>query len=305
MTQVTPDSSAQLQSSSYVLAVEDRAFLLRDDMRSVQLALEYSKVEVLLRERNVRSTIIVFGSSRVPSPEQAHRAFAAARQDNDSRTLARLTRQVAWYEAARAFGRIASHYGGASAPQHCERDNVIATGGGPGIMEAANRGASEAGAPSIGFNILLPTQQKPNPYTTPELTFRFHYFAMRKMHLALRANALAIFPGGFGTLDELFEILTLSQSGKAPRIPIVLFDRAYWRQMIDFEALAAEGMIAEGELALFDYADSAQEAWQALVRRGLRTGNSSLTDGACCSNGYDPLEPDPAARSASSRRSCP
>jgi uncharacterized protein (TIGR00730 family) len=271
MTQVKPDSSAQLQSPSYVLAVEDHAFLLRDEMRSVQLALEYSKAELLLREWGIRSTIIVFGGSRVPSPEEADGALADARERNDPRTSARLLRQVAWYEAARAFGCLASRQGGASAPQQRWRDNVIATGGGPGIMEAANRGASEAGAPSIGFNIMLPTQQKPNPYTTPELTFRFHYFAMRKMHLAMRANALAIFPGGFGTMDELFEILTLSQTGKAPRTPIVLFDRAYWRQMINFEALAAEGMIAEGELALFDYADSAEEAWEALVKRGLRT----------------------------------
>jgi hypothetical protein len=270
MAHVKSDSSAQLQSPSYVLAVEDHAFLLRDEMRSVQLALEYSKAELLLRERGIRSTIIVFGGSRVPSPEDAECALVAARERNDLRMEARLTRQVAWYEAARAFGRIASRHGGASAPQHRWRDNVIATGGGPGIMEAANRGAGEAGAPSIGFNILLPAEQRPNPYTTPELTFRFHYFAMRKMHLAMRANALAIFPGGFGTMDELFEILTLSQTGKAPRIPIVLFDRAYWRDMINFEALAAEGMIADGELELFDYADSAEEAWETLVRRGLR-----------------------------------
>lgn len=275
MTQAKPDSSAQLQSSSYVLAVEDHAFLLRDEMRSVQLALEYSKAELLLQEWGIRSTIIVFGGSRVPSPEAAECALTAATERNDLQTAARLTRQVAWYEAARAFGRIASRQGGASEPQQRWRDNVIATGGGPGIMEAANRGASEAGAPSIGFNIMLPTEQVPNPYTTPELTFRFHYFAIRKMHLALRANALAIFPGGFGTLDELFEILTLSQTGKAPRIPIVLFDRTYWRQTIDFEALAAEGMIAEGELGLFDYADSAEEAWEALVKRGLRTKTSA------------------------------
>lgn len=269
--EVKPDSSAQLQSSSYVLAAEDRAFLSRDELRSVQLALEYSKAELLLREWGVRSTIIVFGGSRVPSAEEAKYALAVARDKGEVQTVARLTRQVAWYEAARAFGRIASHQGGASAPREGWRDNVIATGGGPGIMEAANRGASEAGAPTIGFNILLPTEQIPNPYTTPQLTFRFHYFAIRKMHLALRASALAIFPGGFGTLDELFEILTLSQTGKAPRIPIVLFDRAYWRRMINFEALASEGMIAPGELDLFDYADTAQEAWEVLLERGLRT----------------------------------
>jgi uncharacterized protein (TIGR00730 family) len=193
-----------------------------------------------------------------------------ARNGGDQELLARLSRQVGWYEAARAFGRIASQRGGALAPQHRWRDNVIATGGGPGLMEAANRGASEAEAPSIGFNITLPIEQKPNPYTTPELTFRFHYFAMRKMHLAMRANALAIFPGGFGTMDELFEILTLRQTQKSPPIPIVLYDKAYWQRVINFEALAAERMIDRNELELFDYAESAEELWQTLIRRGLR-----------------------------------
>jgi uncharacterized protein (TIGR00730 family) len=263
------DSSAQMQSATYRLPVEDTAFLLRDEMRAIRFAMEYSKADLLLRDWGIRSTIIVFGSSRVPSPEQAECRIEAARSDGDHDLLARLSRQVAWYEAARAFGRIASQRGGAFAPQQRWRDNVIATGGGPGLMEAANRGASEAGAPSIGFNITLSTEQKPNPYTTPELTFRFHYFAMRKMHLAMRANALAIFPGGFGTMDELFEILTLRQTQKAPPIPIVLFDQAYWQRVIDFEALAAEQMIDRNNLELFDYAESAEELWQTLVHRGL------------------------------------
>jgi uncharacterized protein (TIGR00730 family) len=263
------DSSAQMQSATYRLPVEDTAFLLRDEMRAIRFAMEYSKADLLLRDWGIRSTIIVFGSSRVPSPEQAECRIEAARSDGDHDLFARLSRQVAWYEAARAFGRIASQRGGAFAPQQRWRDNVIATGGGPGLMEAANRGASEAGAPSIGFNITLSTEQKPNPYTTPELTFRFHYFAMRKMHLAMRANALAIFPGGFGTMDELFEILTLRQTQKAPPIPIVLFDQAYWQRVIDFEALAAEQMIDRNNLELFDYAESAEELWQTLVHRGL------------------------------------
>jgi uncharacterized protein (TIGR00730 family) len=258
-----------MQSATYRLPVEDTAFLLRDEMRAIRFAMEYSKADLLLRDWGIRSTIIVFGSSRVPSPEQAECRIEAARSDGDHDLLARLSRQVAWYEAARAFGRIASQRGGAFAPQQRWRDNVIATGGGPGLMEAANRGASEAGAPSIGFNITLSTEQKPNPYTTPELTFRFHYFAMRKMHLAMRANALAIFPGGFGTMDELFEILTLRQTQKAPPIPIVLFDQAYWQRVIDFEALAAEQMIDRNNLELFDYAESAEELWQTLVHRGL------------------------------------
>ena len=264
------DSSAQMQSMSYRLPVEDTAFLLRDEMRALRFAMEYSKADLLLRDWGIRSTIIVFGSSRVPSPEQAESMMEAAKSRGDHDLLARLSKHVSWYEAARAFGRIASQRGGAFAPQHRWRDNVIATGGGPGVMEAANRGASEAGAPSIGFNITLPTEQKPNPYTTPELTFRFHYFAMRKMHLAMRANGLAIFPGGFGTMDELFEILTLRQTQKAPPIPIVLFDKAYWQRVIDFEALASEQMIDRTNLELFDYAESAEELWQTLMSRGLR-----------------------------------
>jgi len=267
---MTHDNSAQMQSRSYVLPVQDQDFLMCDEMRSLRFALEFSKADLLLREWGIRSTVIVFGGSRVPSPEKAESALQAAREKGDRAAVGRLTRHVAWYEAARAFGRIVSQQGGAARPQHRWRDNVIATGGGPGLMEAANRGASEAGAPSIGFNIGLPTEQEPNPYTTPELTFRFHYFAMRKMHLAMRAKALAIFPGGFGTMDELFEILTLRQTGKSPPIPVVLFDKAYWQRMINFEALADEGMTAHADLALFDYADSAEEAWTALVKRGLQ-----------------------------------
>jgi len=252
------------------LPVEDTTFLLRDEMRAMRFEMEYSKADLLLRDWGIRSTIIVFGSARIPSPERAECMIEAARNGSDHELLARLSRQVGWYEAARAFGRIASQRGGALAPQHRWRDNVIATGGGPGLMEAANRGASEAEAPSIGFNITLPIEQKPNPYTTPELTFRFHYFAMRKMHLAMRANALAIFPGGFGTMDELFEILTLRQTQKSRPIPIVLYDKAYWQRVINFEALAAEQMIDRNELELFDYAESAEELWQTLIRCGLR-----------------------------------
>ena len=147
---------------------------------------------------------------------------------------------------------------------------MIATGGGPGIMEAANRGAADAGAPSIGFNITLPDEQSPNPYITPELSFRFHYFAMRKMHLAMRANALAIFPGGFGTMDELFELLTLQQTRKAPPAPVVLFGEAYWRRIVDFDALAEEGMISPADLKLFEFAETAEQGWASLVRRGLQ-----------------------------------
>lgn len=264
------NDSPQKKSRSYLLPVEDMEFLLRDEMRDIRFALEYAKAELLLRDWGIRSTIIVFGSSRIPSPEQAEQEAAAARTEEERAAAARRAKQTAWYQAAREFARLASERGGAFSPQHRWRDNVIATGGGPGIMEAANRGAFEAGAPSIGFNISLPGEQAPNPYTTPELTFRFHYFAMRKMHLAMRANALVVFPGGFGTFDELFEILNLVQTRKAPPAPIVLFGESYWRRAVNFDALVEEGMIAAGDLRLFDYADTAEGIWQALVRRGLK-----------------------------------
>ena len=262
------DNGAQKRSSSYKLAIEDTEFLLRDETRDLRFAMEYLKPELALREWGVRSTVVVFGSARIPSPETAVRMEreakgAAAREKARKRSV--LSR---WYEEARRFGRIVSERGGALASAR-PRDNVVATGGGPGIMEAANRGAADAGAPSIGFNITLPAEQEPNAYSTPELTFRFHYFAMRKMHLAMRANALAVFPGGFGTLDELFEILTLQQTRKAPKMPVVLFGADYWRTVINFEALVDLGSIEASDLELFEIVDDAEAGWQVMVRRGL------------------------------------
>ena len=251
--------------------------MLRDEMRAIRFALEYAKAELALRDWGIRSTIIVFGGARVPSPEQAAAAARTACGTVERQTAERLRAQSKFYQVAREFGRIASQRGGAFGSRRRWRDNVIATGGGPGIMEAANRGAFDSGAPSIGFNIALPQEQQPNPYITPELSFQFHYFAMRKMHLAMRANALAIFPGGFGTMDELFELLTLQQTRKAPPAPIVLFRESYWRRMINFEALAEEGMISPTDLQLFEFAESAEEGWASLVRRGLRA-HTSLTD---------------------------
>jgi uncharacterized protein (TIGR00730 family) len=263
------DGSAQVNSNSYVLPIEDTDFLLRDEMRATRFSLEFAKTELLLQDWGVRSTIIVFGSARIASPEIFAKHQAAAQTDSDRADLELMARHVMWYQAAREFGNIVSMHGGALAPHNRWRDNVIATGGGPGIMEAANRGAHEAGAPTIGFNITLPHEQYPNSYITPELSFRFHYFAMRKMHFAMRANALAVFPGGFGTLDELFEILTLRQTNKCPPIPIVLYDKDYWVKIIGFDALVSEGMIARKDLDLFAYAQSAQECWHSLVERGL------------------------------------
>ena len=196
--------------------------------------------------------------------------MAAAQTDEERARAQRMIQRSAYYSAARELGRIISERGGAFAPHDRWRDNVVATGGGPGIMEAANRGAYEAGAPSIGFNITLPEEQQPNPYSTPELTFQFHYFAMRKMHLAMRANALVVFPGGFGTMDELFEILTLTQTRKAPAIPIVLFDESYWRRMVNFAALLEEDVIGSGDLDLFAFADTPEAAWAVLSHRGLK-----------------------------------
>jgi uncharacterized protein (TIGR00730 family) len=261
------ETKTEARSRSTLLAIEDTEFLLRDEMRSFRFALEFSKAELALRDWGIRSTIIVFGGARMPSPELASEAERAGTLE--PLVLEKMKEQSGYYEMARQFARIASEKGGAFAPKHRWRDNVIATGGGPGIMEAANRGAFEVGAPNIGFNITLPHEQVPNPYITPELSFRFHYFAMRKMHFAMRANALAVFPGGFGTIDELFEILTLQQTGKAPPAPIVLFGSSYWKRMVNFDELAAERAIAPDDLQLFEFADTAEEGWASLVRRGL------------------------------------
>lgn len=243
-------TTEQLLSPSYRIPSLDQDFLLRDSMRGVRFMLEYEKAEEAMRGWGVRSTIVAFGSARVHENGPGRHAF--------------------WYEQARRFGRIASELGGALRDNRDFHENVIATGGGPGLMEAANRGAFDAGAPSIGFNITLPHEQEPNPFTTPELTFRFHYFAMRKMHLVMRANALVVFPGGFGTLDELFEILNLLLTRKISRIPIVLFDQAYWTRLVNFEALVEDGMIASEDLELFRFADTAEATWEQLLGLGLK-----------------------------------
>ena len=238
-------STKQSSSPSFRLPALDSEFLLGDTMRGVRFLLEYAKAEETLRASRIRSTIVVFGSARIG---EKHR----------------------WYAVARAFGRIASQRGGALNGGKDGHDNVIATGGGPGAMEAANRGASEAGALSIGFNIRLPKEQTPNRYSTPGLTFQFHYFAMRKMHLAMRANGLVVFPGGFGTLDELFEILTLRQTGKVNGLPVVLVDQDYWTRVINFKSLIDHNMIERKDLELFSFANDAEQIWQNLADGGLK-----------------------------------
>lgn len=249
-----PDNAAQLASPAFRLAALDQDFLLSDPLRGVRFLLEYEKAEEALRAWGVNSTIVVFGSARIGENGKGEHAR--------------------WYAAAREFGRIASEHGGAKDANHDgTRENVIATGGGGGVMEAANRGACDAGAPSIGFNIRLPFEQEPNPYSTPELTFQFHYFAMRKMHFAMRAKALAIFPGGFGTMDELFELLTLMQTGKGERIPVVLYDEHYWRKAVNFQHFVDHGVINPGDVTLIQYASSPEDAWSKLLTAGLRCGN--------------------------------
>ena len=271
------DSKPNHESAAYRIAFEDRDFLLSEPMRGVRFMLEYAKPEMEMKAWGIRSTIVVYGSARVPSPERAEQLLRDARTPEERQLAERRAKQAAWYEEARTFGRIVSERGGALAPtEDGQRDNVIATGGGPGLMEAANRGAQEAGAPSIGFNISLPQEPHPNPYSTPELTFRFHYFAIRKMHLAMRANGLAIFPGGFGTFDEAFEILNLRNTNKASRLPIVFVGRDYWNEVVNFRALADHGMISAGDLELFDIADTAEEAWDCMTRLGLKRGNPPL-----------------------------
>jgi uncharacterized protein (TIGR00730 family) len=245
------DNDAQMAAASYKLAALDQDWLLGDSMRGVRFMLEYAKVEEALDRWGVRSTIVVFGSARFSPtgrPEHQH-----------------------WYNDARTFARIASERGGALLSERTPRDNVIATGGGPGIMEAANRGAHDAGAPSIGYNITLPMEQEPNAYSTPDLTFRFHYFAMRKMHFAMRANALVVFPGGMGTLDELFELLALRQTDKAPPIPIVLYDQKFWDEVINFDAMVKHGVISKPDESLFTYAETPEQAWQQCVDGGVMT----------------------------------
>jgi uncharacterized protein (TIGR00730 family) len=261
---VTP----QTVSPSYRLAFSDTEFLLREELRPVRLQLELLKPELELLARGIESTIVVFGSARLQEPEvararrEAAEASAAASPDDrvlafEARAAANLERLSRNYDEARKFARLVS------TPRRPDGQQryVIVTGGGPGVMEAANRGAAEVGAISIGHNIVLPHEQAPNPWITPALCFQFHYFALRKMHLMTRAKALVVFPGGFGTLDELFEILCLIQTGKSRPMPVLLFDRDYWRRVVNFEALAEQGVVDERDLGLFDFVETATEAW--------------------------------------------
>jgi uncharacterized protein (TIGR00730 family) len=241
-----PSAQAQMAAAAYRLASTDNDFLLGDSTRGIRFQLEYQKAEEHLRNWGIESTMVVFGSARVKEGDGS-----------------------GWYEGAREFGRICSLRGGAkykTKPLY----NVVATGGGPGIMEAANRGARDVDAPTIGYNITLPHEQEPNAYSTPDLTFQFHYFAIRKMHFAMRAAALVVFPGGFGTMDELFELLTLRQTGKMTKpLPVVLYDRNFWNNTIRFESFVKAKLVSPGDLDLFSYADTPEETWETLKKLKL------------------------------------
>jgi uncharacterized protein (TIGR00730 family) len=272
-----PDAPARIRailaSPSYVLAEQDLAFLARDAERGLRLQIEYLKPETFLAQHAIRDTIVVYGSTRICEPAAAQRSAEATRKALEAdphntiltRKLAVAERIVAksrYYEVARELGRLV----GESRDQDGLRSKLtIMTGGGPGIMEAANRGAFEAGAKSVGLNINLPHEQYPNPYITPDLCFRFHYFALRKMHLLLRAKALVAFPGGFGTIDELFEVLTLVQTRKIKPVPIVLVGEEHWRGVIDFDFLADEGVIDAEDLELFWFAETASDIWSGIL----------------------------------------
>ena len=248
----------QTMDPAYKLAFQDTDFLLREDLRPVRFQLELLKPELLLDEAKIASTFVIYGSARIPEPAKAEVLREAATDDYSRQVAERLIAKSRYYDVARELARLSSQ---------CPRDMdgkrhfVVCSGGGPSIMEAANRGAADMGAESIGLNIVLPHEQTPNQYVTPGLSFQFHYFALRKMHFLLRARAVAAFPGGFGTFDEMFELLTLIQTGKVKPIPVLLYGREFWERVVNFEALAEEGVISPKDLDLFQFVETAEEGW--------------------------------------------
>ena len=260
---VVPASRYAGPESAYRLAFTDTEFLLREELRPVRMQLELLKPEMVQSEHGIRSTIVIFGSARIVPPHQAFERLEAARAGGDALSIKRAEMAVAmsrYYDEAQRFAAIVT-----KKSRELESPVYVVTGGGPGIMEAGNRGAHESGGKSIGLNIVLPHEQAPNPYITPELCFQFHYFALRKMHFVMRSIALVCFPGGFGTLDELFETMTLTQTGKSRKRPILLFGREFWSRLIDFDWLIETGMISPGDIHLFRYVETAEEAWAVLA----------------------------------------
>ena len=256
----SPDDTPQTRHPAYRLAFQDDEFLLREELRPVRFQLELLKPEMLLDEAGVGSTLVMYGSARIPSPELAKAKIEAARDGDefDRKVAQRLADKAKYYTEAHKLAKLVSEK---SIIEDGKRQFVVCTGGGPSIMEAGNRGASDAGAESIGLNIVLPHEQAPNVYVTPYLSLNFHYFALRKMHFLLRARAVAVFPGGFGTFDEFFELLTLIQTGKMKPMPILLFGKDFWTRVVDFEAIAEEGTISRKDLELITWVETADEAW--------------------------------------------
>ena len=258
------NEGTSLEADAYRLAFADPEFLLRRETRGLRIQLEMLKPELEMQALGIENTVVVFGSARFAAPEDALKAQAAAIASGDAAAIAKAAQQVSnakYYDLARQFSRLVAGYG-ARKP---EKDRLyICTGGGPGIMEAANRGAHDIGALTVGLNIALPHEQSGNPYITPSLCFKFHYFALRKMHFMMRAKALVAFPGGMGTLDELFEVLTLVQTRKVKPVPIVLFGTDYWKRLVNFDVMVEEGTISKEDLDLFTYTDDPQVAWATI-----------------------------------------
>lgn len=259
-----PADATVLRPNAHRLAFADPEFLLRRESRGVRMQLEMLKPDLGQSEQGIHNTVVVFGSARFLDPASAQTQLLEAEKSGDPQSIAMAQKQVRnaqHYEQARLFGQLVAKY---SATQPEEHQLFVCTGGGPGIMEAANRGAQEMGAPTVGLNIALPHEQHANPYVTPSLSFKFHYFALRKMHFMIRAKALVAFPGGFGTLDELFEVITLVQTKKAQPVPIVLFGSDYWRRLINFEVMVEEGVISPTDLELLHFVDSPADAWSVI-----------------------------------------
>jgi uncharacterized protein (TIGR00730 family) len=259
-----PQRTPQTQHPAYRLAFRDTDFLLREELRPVRFQLELMKPEMLLDEARVGSTLVMYGSARIPPPEAAETALEGAKDlpPEERVVVERLAAKAKYYREAYRLARMVTER---SIIENGQRQFVVCSGGGPSIMEAANKGASDAGGESIGLNIVLPHEQAPNPYVTPYLSFQFHYFALRKMHFLLRARAVAVFPGGFGTFDEMFELLTLIQTGKMKPIPILLFGKEFWSRVVNFEALCEEGTVSPKDLELITWCETAEEAWEHIA----------------------------------------
>jgi uncharacterized protein (TIGR00730 family) len=255
----TNSGTPQTEHPAYRLAFQDMDFLLREDLRPVRFQLELLKPQLILDAANIASTFVVYGSARIPEPEKAQALLELADTPQQKVIAERLIEKSRYYDVARKLAQVVSNF---PLDEAGKRHFVVCSGGGPSIMEAANRGARDVGADTVALNIVLPHEQAPNPYVTPSLSMQFHYFALRKMHFLLHARAVAVFPGGFGTFDESFELLTLIQTGKIDPIPVLFYGKDFWQRVVNFEALCEEGVISPRDLNLFHFVETAEEGWQ-------------------------------------------